>query len=88
MEKTMYELPQAFTDSAGNSANENRAVLLGTIESSNPAATQGDRHKVVLPHRSGESLHAPRQYYYSASRTGVYPALRAGVVQDLTSEAA
>lgn len=84
----MYELPQAFTDSAGNSANENCAVLLGTIESSNPAASQGDRHKVVLPHRSGESLHAPRQYYYSASRTGVYPALRAGVLQELTSEAA
>jgi len=84
----MYELPQAFTDSASNSENENRAVLLGTIESSNPAVTQGGRHKVVLPHRSGESLHAPRQYYYSASRTGVYPALRAGVVQDLTSEAA
>jgi len=84
----MYESPQAFTDGAGISASENRAVLLGTIESSNPAATQGDRHKIALPRRSGESLHAPRQYYYSASRTGVYPALRTGVVQDVTSEAA
>lgn len=84
----MYELHQAFTDSTGNSTSENGAILLGTIASSNPAATQGDHRKVVLPRRSGESQHAPRQYYYSASRTGVYPALRAGAVQDLTSEAA
>ncbi len=84
----MYELPQAFTDSAGSCPSENRAVLLGTIESSNPAAPQSDRHRIGLPRRSGESVHAPRQYYYSASRTGVYPALRTGVLQDVTSEAA
>jgi hypothetical protein len=34
--------------------------------------------KVFLPRRSGESLLGPRQYYYTASRTGVVPNWRVG----------
>jgi len=84
----MYETPNAFADSIGIRTTENEPILLGTIESSNPAAATGERHKVFLPHRPGESRFAPRQYYYAASRTGVYPASRAAIVPHVSSEAA
>jgi hypothetical protein len=39
------------------------------------SADNGPR-KILLPRRSGESKFAPRQYYYSASRSGVIPSER------------
>jgi hypothetical protein len=39
-------------------------------------SADNDSRKILLPRRPGEPKFAPRQYYYSASRSGVVPSGR------------